>query len=112
MITFRKVTLRRGAKLLFRDVDLSFYPGHKVGLTGANGSGKSSLFALLRGDVHADSGDIDIPKSWVVAHVAQETPALETAAIEYVLDGDPEFRQLEARIASAACRVLAISVIT
>ncbi len=101
MITLRKVTLRRGAKLLFRDTDLSIFPGHKVGLTGANGSGKTSLFLLLRGDVHADAGGVDIPQSWVIAHVAQETPALETAAIDYVLDGDQEFRGLETNIANS-----------
>ncbi len=101
MITLRKVALRRGAKLLFRDTDLSIYPGYKIGLTGANGSGKSSLFALLRGDLHADAGGLDLPKSWIVAHVAQETPALDISAIAYVLDGDREFRELEARIAEA-----------
>ncbi|MFN0314354.1 MAG: ATP-binding cassette domain-containing protein [Burkholderiales bacterium] len=100
MITLRKVALRRGAKLLFRDADLSIYPGHKIGLTGANGSGKTSLFALLRGDLQPDSGGVDIPKSWVIAHVAQETPALNMPAIEYVLDGDREFRELEAKIAA------------
>lgn len=102
MITLRKLSLRRGAKLLFSDVDLSIFPGHRVGLTGANGSGKSSLFALFRGVLHPDAGDVDLPTSWVVAHVAQETPALETAALEYVLDGDREFRQLEAAIADSA----------
>ncbi len=102
MITLRKVALRRGAKLLFRDADLAIYPRHKIGLTGANGSGKTSLFALLRGDLQADSGDVDLPKNWVVAQVAQETPALDIPAIDYVLDGDREFRELEAKIAMPA----------
>ena len=101
MITLRQVSLRRGAKVLFQDTDLALFPGHKIGLTGANGTGKSSLFALLRGELHPDAGDVDTPASWVIAHVAQETPALDASALDYVLDGDREFRRLEAAIASA-----------
>ena len=77
------------------------HPGHKVGLTGANGAGKSSLFALLRGELHAETGDLDMPASWVVAHVAQETPALQMPAIEFVLDGDVELRDVEAALKRA-----------
>lgn len=80
---------------------MQLHPGHKVGLTGANGAGKSSLFAMLRGEVHPESGDLEMPASWVVAHVAQETPALAMPAIEFVLDGDAELREIEAGLASA-----------
>ena len=68
-------------------------------LVGANGSGKSSLFALLRGELHPDRGDCELPPAWRIASVAQETPALETPAIEYVLDGDAELRSDRARAA-------------
>ncbi len=77
------------------------HPGWKVGLTGANGAGKSSFMALLRGELHADRGDLERPPGWVMAHVAQDTPALPDAAIEFVLDGDLELRQIERDLAAA-----------
>ena len=80
---------------------MQLHPGHKVGLTGANGAGKSSLFAMLRGEIHPEKGDFEMPSSWVVAHVAQETPALPMPAIEFVLDGDAELREIEAGLAKA-----------
>lgn len=80
---------------------MQLHPGHKVGLTGANGAGKSSLFALLRGEMQLESGALEIPSAWVIAHVAQETPALAQAAIEFVLDGDVELREVEAALHKA-----------
>lgn len=71
-------------------IQLQLHPGHKVGLTGANGCGKSSLFALLSGQLDADKGTLEIPASWTIATVTQETPAIETPAIDYVLSGDEE----------------------
>ncbi len=101
MIQFKQLTLVRGLKTLIQGATLQLHPGHKVGLTGANGAGKSSLFALLRGEMQLEAGDLDIPASWVIAHVAQETPALAMPAIEFVLDGDAELRQIEAALAAA-----------
>src|SRR4051794_35586793 len=101
MIRLTQVTLRRGAKALLEGADVALNPGDKIGLIGANGSGKSSLFALLRGELHADAGDVDYPARWRVAHVAQETPALERPAIEYAIDGDSTLRTLEADLAAA-----------
>jgi len=75
--------------------------GERVGLVGANGSGKSSLFALLRGELHADQGDVDFPAHWRIAYVAQETPALERPAAEYAIDGDDVFRGLEEKLLQA-----------
>ncbi len=72
-----------------------------MGIVGANGSGKSSLFAVLRGELAADSGDFHLPSDAVIAHVAQDTPASDRSALDYVIDGDGEFRQLEAAIAQA-----------
>ena len=95
MIQLKNLSLVRGIKVLIAGASLQLHPGHKVGLTGANGTGKSSLFALLRGELHAESGDLDMPPHWVIAHVAQETPALADAAIEFVLDGDVELRSIE-----------------
>ena len=92
--------MRRGAKVLLEGADLSLNPGEKIGLIGANGSGKSSLFALLRDELHADQGEVGYPSRWRVAHVAQETPALERPALEYAIDGDTRLRQLEAELAA------------
>ena len=101
MIRFTQVTLRRGAKVLLEDADVSLNPGDRIGLIGANGTGKSSVFALLRGELHADRGEVDYPARWRVAHVAQETPALDRAAIDYAIDGDTTLRRLEAELAAA-----------
>ncbi|MDR2031334.1 MAG: ATP-binding cassette domain-containing protein [Azoarcus sp.] len=101
MICFRDLRLARGARTLIDGVSLQIFPGWKVGLTGANGSGKSSLFALLRGQLLPDRGDLEWPPGWTIAHVAQETPALPQAAIEYVLDGDGELRRIEAALVTA-----------
>ncbi len=101
MIQFKQLTLTRGTKILIQGASLQLHPGHKVGLTGANGAGKSSLFAMLRGEIHPETGDFEMPASWVVAHVAQETPALPMPAIEFVLDGDAELREIEAALAAA-----------
>jgi ATP-binding cassette subfamily F protein 3 len=90
-----QVTLRRGAKALLESTDLTIHAGERIGLIGANGSGKSSLFALLRGELHADKGDVELPAHWRIAHVAQETPALERPAVEYAIDGDSALRDLQ-----------------
>ncbi|MBC7697175.1 MAG: ATP-binding cassette domain-containing protein [Bacteroidia bacterium] len=101
MIQFKQLTLVRGLKILIQAASLQLHSGHKVGLTGANGAGKSSLFALLRGEMQLESGDLDMPSTWVIAHVAQETPALAMPAIEFVLDGDVELRHIEAALIDA-----------
>jgi ATP-binding cassette subfamily F protein 3 len=101
LIQFKQLTLVRGLKVLIQAASLQLHPGHKVGLTGANGAGKSSLFALLRGEMQLEAGDLEMPATWVIAHVAQETPALAMPAIEFVLDGDAELRQVEAALAAA-----------
>jgi len=101
LIQFKQLTLARGVKVLIQSASLQLHPGHKVGLTGANGAGKSSLFALLRGEMHVESGSLEMPASWVVAHVAQETPALPVSAIDFVLDGDVELRAVEKALVEA-----------
>jgi len=98
MICFKSLALRRGTRLLFEDVNLSIHPGQKVGVTGANGAGKSSLFGLILGSLHADHGELSIPPAWVIAHVAQETAAHARPAIEFVLDGDPEYRAIQTEL--------------
>ncbi|HEY4317831.1 MAG TPA: ATP-binding cassette domain-containing protein [Herbaspirillum sp.] len=99
MIRFQQVSLMRGVKPLLESVDVTLNPGDKIGLIGANGAGKSSLFGLLRGELHADAGEIDFPAKWRLAYVAQETPALDRPALEYAIDGDVTLRKLEAQLA-------------
>ncbi len=101
MLQFDDVALRRGPRLLFEHATFQIHPGHKSGLTGANGTGKSSLFAMILGGLHADEGKLSFPAGWEIAHVAQEMPATDQAAIEYVLDGDQGLRKLQANLADA-----------
>lgn len=100
MIQFKQLTFSRAGKTLVENVSFQLHPGHRVGLTGANGVGKSTLFALLRSELVADVGELLMPPSWVIAHVAQETPALAQSALDYTLDGDEELRTLQAHLAS------------
>jgi ATP-binding cassette subfamily F protein 3 len=101
MISLRNLTFARGGVPLVENASLQIHPGWKIGVTGANGCGKSSFFALFRNELHAESGDLDLPASWAIAHVAQETPALPDAAIEFTLDGDGELRAVEKDLAVA-----------
>lgn len=101
MIQLKNIKLYRGIKCLVEEASFQLHPGHKVGLTGANGAGKSSVFAMLRGELHPEGGDLDIPPHWIIAHVAQDTPALPDAAIDFTLDGDVELRQVEADLREA-----------
>jgi len=101
LIRISNLTLARGAKRLLEGASLTVHAGHKVGLVGPNGCGKSSLFALLRGELHADAGDVELPAAWTVAHVAQETPAVRAPAIDFVQDGDRELRTVERALEAA-----------
>lgn len=101
MITANNLGLDRGTKNLITKSSFTIHPNHKVGLVGANGCGKSSLFAALLGQLQADTGDLSLPSSWKIATVKQDTPALEKSALDYVMDGDKEFRQLEEKLEQA-----------
>ncbi len=95
------MTLARGSRRLIEDASLQIHAGWRVGVVGANGSGESSLFALLRGELHAESGDCELPRPWRIAAVGQETPPLPRPALEFVLDGDEELRQVHQALAAA-----------
>jgi ATP-binding cassette subfamily F protein 3 len=104
MLNFTDVTLRRGPRVLFAGATFGLFRGEKVGITGENGSGKSSLLALVRGGLHPDAGTFEMPSNLAIAHVSQELLATDQAAIEFVLDGDAELRSIEASIANAEAR--------
>jgi len=101
MLQFNNLSIRRGTRALFTDANFNIHAGQKAGLTGANGTGKSSLFALIRSELEADEGEFLYPANWQIAHVAQQTPQDERAAIEFVLDGDDEFRKVEQQLQKA-----------
>lgn len=101
MITANNLGLDRGTKNLISGSSFTIHPNHKAGLVGANGCGKSSLFAALLGELQPDTGDLSMPRSWSIATVKQDTPALDKSALDYVMDGDKEFRQLEAKLEQA-----------
>jgi ATP-binding cassette subfamily F protein 3 len=104
MITLRRVVLQRGGKRLLDGVDLTLLPRQKIGVTGANGAGKSSLLALLRGELAAEAGDVEVQPGLRLAHVAQETAASARPALDYALDGDRELRRIEHDLERAQAR--------
>jgi ATP-binding cassette, subfamily F, member 3 len=110
MLSARDLTLRRGPQPLFEQVDFIVFRGNKVGITGANGAGKSSLFAAIRGELAPDRGDIELPAAIKVAHVEQEIASSARPAIEFVLDGDVELRSVQAAIEDAERRDAAMAV--
>ncbi|MBV7494543.1 MULTISPECIES: ATP-binding cassette domain-containing protein [Pseudomonas] len=101
MIRLQNLTLQRGPQRLLEDAELTLHAGHKAGLIGANGAGKSSLFALIRGELHPDSGDCFLPADWRIAHMRQEIETLERIAVDYVLDGDLRLREVQRDLAAA-----------
>ncbi len=104
MLNFSNFALRRGPRLLLEDVSFIIYAGNKVGITGANGTGKSSLFELIRGRLQPDTGDLSMPTKLSIAHLAQETAAVSTPAIEWVMDGDQELRTVQQSLSRAQTR--------
>ena len=101
MIVLKNVSLRRGTKVLLEDASVTLNPGEKVGLIGRNGAGKSSLFALLNGGLHEDSGEFSMPPHWRMAQVAQHMPETDQPAAQFVLDGDTRLAELSAQLQQA-----------
>ncbi|MFA0810441.1 ABC-F family ATP-binding cassette domain-containing protein [Microbulbifer epialgicus] len=101
MINLQGVSLHRGERDLLDGADCRIFPGHKVGIIGANGCGKSTLFKLLLGQLESDAGQVYLPSTWRIAHMAQEVEASEQSALDYVLDGDQELRQLQEQLTLA-----------
>ncbi len=101
MIQLSEVTLRRQGRILIEKATLQIHPGWKIGLTGNNGTGKSTLFAALLGQLSVDSGQLHRPAVWTVAHMAQEVEALAMNALDYVLSGDEEWWHISAQLEQA-----------
>jgi ATP-binding cassette subfamily F protein 3 len=101
MISLTDIELRRGTKVLLNEAQLVIHPGQHIGIIGANGCGKSSLFKLLMGQITPDAGNLFIPNNWRIAHMAQEQASSDSSAVDFVLDGDPQLRQIEGAIEQA-----------
>ncbi|QDK18241.1 ABC transporter ATP-binding protein [Leclercia adecarboxylata] len=101
MIVFSSLQIRRGVRVLLDNATATINPGQKVGLVGKNGCGKSTLLSLLKNEIGADGGNFTYPGNWQLAWVNQETPALSVPAMDYVIDGDREYRKLEAELHAA-----------
>ncbi|HBC5017546.1 TPA: ABC transporter ATP-binding protein [Proteus mirabilis] len=101
MIVFSSLQIRRGVRVLLDNASATINPGQKIGLVGKNGCGKTTLLSLLKGDLQAEAGNVTFPSTWSMAWVNQETPALDVPAIDYVIDGDREYRELERRLQQA-----------
>lgn len=94
MIELKNLSIRRDGRVLFSDTNLQIHPNFKVGLTGNNGTGKSSFFALLLGQLSADTGSVSVPANWQIGHMAQEIQATDRTAIDFVLSGDSVWYKL------------------
>ena len=104
MIELKNLTLQRGSKLLLDKANLTVSPQRRVGLVGRNGTGKSSLFALIKGEIAQDGGDVLLPAHWKLASVAQETPALDISALDYVLQGDGKLQLFQTALHEAEAK--------
>jgi ATP-binding cassette subfamily F protein 3 len=104
MLNFNDVAVRRGPRVLFAHASFGLFRGEKAGITGENGSGKSTLLALVRGELHPDAGTFEMPGNLRLASVSQDVEATDQPAIEFVLDGDAELRDIEAAIDAATAR--------
>lgn len=98
MIELKNAAIRRDGRVLFHDANVQIHPSWRVGLTGNNGTGKSSLFAVLRGELGLDSGELHIPSGWHIGHMAQEIASTDQPAIDFVLSGDTTWYTLNALI--------------
>lgn len=98
MIQLDQLSIRRGGRILFKKASMQLHPGWKIGLTGVNGAGKSTLFSALLGNMSADEGSLSRPAVWTVAHMAQEVEALDMAALDFVLSGDEEYWEIQAKL--------------
>ena len=100
MLALTNISLRRGRKVLIEGASFQIHAGQRMGVIGANGCGKSSLFAMLQGDLEPDDGDVALDSRDEIAHVAQESPHGSGSAVDYVMDGDRELRSVQAAIAA------------
>ena len=100
MLALTNISLRRGRKVLIENASFQVHAGQRMGVIGANGCGKSSLFAMFLGELEPDDGELALDTKDIIAHVAQESPHGSGSAVDYVMDGDSELREVQAAIAA------------
>jgi ATP-binding cassette subfamily F protein 3 len=98
MLALTNIALRRGRTVLIENASFQVHAGQRMGIIGANGCGKSSLFAMLLGELEPDDGELALDSRDEIAHVAQESPHGSGSAVDYVMDGDRELRETQAAI--------------
>ena len=98
MLSLKNVSLRRGRKLLFENASFQVHAGQRLGLVGANGCGKTSLFSMLQGDLDVDGGEFELSAQLQIAHVAQQSPSGSLSALDFVQNGDKELRKVQEAI--------------
>ena len=101
MLSFSNLALRRGPNLLFEDVSFVIHRDKKVGLIGANGAGKTSLFKMITGELDVDDGNLDYPQDLRISYLAQEVVGTDQVAVEYVLEGDKQLIEIQTQIKAA-----------
>lgn len=104
MISFANISLMRGPQRLIQNASLAFGEGQRIGVIGRNGSGKSSLFKALSGELSLDKGEIKMPAGIRMSTMAQETPGSERSALDFVIDAHSVYRDLERQLADAEQR--------
>ena len=101
MINLQNIRLKRGGRMIFDGMNLSVHVGHRVGVVGRNGIGKSTLFLLLLGRMLPEEGDVKLPRRWVIAHLEQEIALRPVSALDWTLDGDGPLREIQRAIEKA-----------
>ncbi|RPG42080.1 MAG: ATP-binding cassette domain-containing protein [Gammaproteobacteria bacterium TMED236] len=98
MLSFTNLALRRGPNLLFEDASFVIHHDKKVGLIGANGAGKTSLFKMITGELDVEEGYLDYPQDLRISYLAQEVPSTDEVAVQYVLEGDKQLIEIQEKI--------------
>src|SRR5262245_15595338 len=101
MIRIANLTYRIEGRPLFEQASANIPTGHKVGLVGRNGTGKTTLFRLLTGETEVDGGEIILPREWRIAGVKQEVDGGPTSLLDTVLAADIERSTLMAESETA-----------
>lgn len=101
MLLIQSISLMAGSKVLLQNAHLTIHPGQKVGMIGANGAGKSTLLKAILNQIPLESGQIQMPDSWLVGYVAQEQSHLHLSALDYVMQGDSLYAKVRSQIEAA-----------
>ena len=101
MLSFNNLELVLGGKTLFDDVSLTIHHHQKVGLVGANGTGKTSLFKIIKKEIEVDQSTVSFPSDLRISYLAQEVKGTDEIALDYVLSGDSNLIDIQKKIEKA-----------